>query len=246
MTDTEAKLHRLIQLAACMPNPREILLPIKAGTTARAHPSGVEGLPFHFDQALDFYDTASADPRGIRSREGVQVWAGAWAYAWWVAADREGPEPSGDMLAHLNARLVWAQAHFPGMAEFEAELDVVIRVVGQACGLTPIPTGRACPACDGGLVRRVTPTGVEERLSCTECGAVFEPEGLQALQRMRLRQLCEQEDWWLPRSKVAALLGVTSHRLRVWISRGRLDTDADGHINLRAAARLLLDIATKT
>ena len=244
MTELKDRLARVIQLAATMPDPHEQILTIQGIDPAGGHGGGQhDSMPFRLDLATDFWDTAPADPRGIKTLAGVTQWAGAWVYAWWRWADDGSPEPHGAPLLWLSQRLVWAQAHYPVFSSFEDELSHVERQLERACGLSPIPTGRACPSCstpkgEGGMLeRRVTDQGVSANLSCPVCGGEFTPQGLASLNRLRLDALADGQERWVPRAQARQILGIDATLLRMWISRGRLEEHA-GKINLKHAASL--------
>lgn len=262
MTELKALLETVIQLADRMPDPHADLLTVKGINPAgNGHSSNRDGMPFHLDTAIDWWNTAKDDPRGIRSRTGVDSWASAWARSWCEIADDGSQPPSTQALLWLHGRLGWAQANYPFLTEFTTELSHVQHQLEHACGLDPIPTGRTCPSCNtqpttqppdtqdtpqqapsargGVLVRLVTDQGVADNLTCLECGGEFTPQGLASLNRIRLDALAEGQDRWIPRDQARQILGIESVFLRKWISRGNLKED-NGKVNLRHAAQLAI------
>lgn len=240
MTNLLDPLHMVIRLAATMPDPRAMLLGIRAADPSRFGGGGAtDGLPFRLDMVLDFADTETGDARGIRTRTGVQDWAATWAHSWWSWADDRNPKPAGDSLAWLATHLAWAETHYPAMEEFAEELAHVLRVLEHAHGLDPIPTDRTCPSCGGMLQHRVTSAGVASEFDCSDCGNQYSPDGLELMTDTRIKE----SDQWVPRDVAAKLLGVSRHRIRVWVNRGQLE-DRAGRISV-SQARTLMRVALR-
>jgi hypothetical protein len=240
MTNLQATLHTVIQLAATMPDPHAMILGIRAADPSRlGHGGASDGLPFRLDTTLDFWDTAPGDVHGIRTRTGVHDWAATWAYSWWEWADDSSPKPSGDMLQWLASRLAWAERCYPAMEEFAEELAHVQRILEHAHGLDPIPTDRTCPSCGGQLQHKVTSKGVSPEYDCRDCENQYSPDGLELMTDTRIKE----SDQWIPRDIAAKLLGVSRHRIRVWINRGQLE-DRDGRISV-SQARTLMRVALR-
>jgi hypothetical protein len=219
MTNLQATLHTVIQLAATMPDPHATILGIRAADPSRlGHGGASDGLPFRLDTTIDYWDTETGDVRGIRTKTGIHDWAATWAYSWWSWADDGSPKPAGDKLQWLASRLAWAERCYPAMTEFEDELAYVLRVLEHAHGLDPVSTDRTCPSCGGQLQHHVTAAGVQPEFDCRECRNQYSPDGLTVMTLGRARDAHEL----VTQQEAARLLNISRFTINSWIRRKQL------------------------
>ncbi|MBE6483660.1 MAG: hypothetical protein E7Z96_02600 [Actinomycetaceae bacterium] len=233
-----AQLQDVIRLANTMPDPHRVWSPVHATDPSRPATSGghrTDVLPFGLSNMLDYWDTPPVDPAGIRSRDGLNQWAQAWATAWWTWRDTPSePKPTGQPLLWLHTNLPWAELSYPAMDQFADELDTVYHILQRACGLAPVPTDRHCPTCGTVLVHPVTAHGVADTYHCQDCDTDWTTAGIAEYQRLRIQAANPR----VSRAEAARLLRIPRRRIRVWIARGQLTPGPDGLISLAAACRL--------
>lgn len=233
-TPTEL-LQGIIQLAATFPDPHVGIFGLRAMDFSRlGGPGPTDGMPFRLDTTLDFWDTDKGDMRGIRTRTGLRDWAATWALSWWEWADNDEPKPAGDTLLWLLAHIGWASEGYPAFDEFVEEITYVRSALLHVHGLDPIVTDQTCPSCGTRLHHRVTDHGVDEMFGCGGCGNSYSPEGLAVMTSSRI----SASDKWVSRETLAKLLGVSRHRIRVWINRGQLE-ERDGAVSIAQARDLV-------
>lgn len=223
--------HQLIRLATLtkvMPDPHQ-LLHIRGCDPTRITRSGLhhDGYPFRLDLAIDWLETTVGDPSGVRTVQGVHVWAAQWANAWWEWRDApDEPKPDGDMLTWLINNVDWAHKNYPGFDEFQQELRQVLSLVEKSCGYGPEPAGVSCPTCGAQLHHQVTFHGVAADYDCPDCGAVFTPEQYANAATLAIKHAKPNT---LIRVREAALLGVPEQTVYSWIRRGTIPATRKGN-----------------
>ena len=219
VVDVRGELETVIQLSRTMPDPHGTLFSIRAADPSRTgHGGTTDGMPFHLETTLDFWNTNKGDVRGIRTATGVDEWAGVWANSWWSWADDTSPKPAGNKLLWLHTKLDWAADHYPAFDEFTTELTAVRAILERAHGLDPVKTDRSGPCCGQALHHLVTNAGVREEFSCGECGSEFTPDGLELM----TQSLAGEAHELVTQNVAAELLGTSRKTINSWIRRGKV------------------------